>query len=42
MARPVWRFPYKLTMFQDCLRMDLHVTESLERGLVNTPISFGL
>jgi len=42
MTRPAWRLLSKLTMFQDCPRMDLNVAESLERRLVNIPSSFGL
>ena len=42
MTRPAWRLLSKLTMFQDCPRMDLNVAESLERRLINIPSSFGL
>ena len=42
MTRPAWGLLSKLTMFQDCPRMDLNVAESLERRLVNIPSSFGL
>ena len=42
MTRPAWRLLSKLTMFQDCPRMDLNVAESLERRLVNIPSSFDL
>jgi perosamine synthetase len=42
MTRPAWRLLSKLTMFEDCPRMDLNVAESLERRLINIPSSFGL
>jgi len=39
MTRPVWQPMHKLTMFQNCPRMELPVAESLEQRLINIPSS---
>ena len=38
-ARPVWRLMHRLPMYRDCPRMNLEVSESLERRIVNVPSS---
>lgn len=42
MTRPAWTAMHRLPMFVDCPRMDLSVTESLERRLINIPSSTNL
>ncbi len=39
MTRPVWVPLHKLPMYADCPRMELSVTEALERRIVNIPSS---
>lgn len=39
MARPAWTLLHKLSMFQDCPKMDLYVAENLEQRLINIPSS---
>lgn len=39
MTRPAWVLMHKLTMFQDCPRMDLSTAEGIERRLINIPSS---
>lgn len=39
MTRPAWTLMHKLPMFNECPRMDLSVSESLERRLINIPSS---
>lgn len=39
MTRPVWTLMHKLPMFADCPRMELTVSESLEKRLINIPSS---
>jgi len=39
MTRPVWKLMHKLEMFKDCPRMDLSVSESLEKRIINIPSS---
>jgi perosamine synthetase len=39
MTRPAWTLMHKLPMFIECPRMDLSVTGSLERRLINIPSS---
>lgn len=39
MTRPCWRLLHKLKHFADCPRMDLSVSESLSRRLINIPSS---
>ena len=42
MSRPAWTLMHKLPMFQDCPKMDLSVSRSLENRLLNIPSSAGL
>lgn len=42
MTRPAWTLMHKLPMFEDCPRMDLTVSESLEKRLINIPSSVAL
>lgn len=42
MTRPAWILLHKLPMFAQCPRMELTVSESLERRLVNIPSSASL
>jgi perosamine synthetase len=39
MTRPVWTLLNKLEMFRDCEKMDLSVSESLEKRIINIPSS---
>ena len=39
MTRPAWTLLHKLSMFQDCPRMDLSIAENLEARLINIPSS---
>jgi perosamine synthetase len=39
MTRPVWKLMHKLRMYKDCPRMELHVSENLEKRLINIPSS---
>ena len=39
MTRPIWIPMHKLPMYAECPRMDLSVTESLEKRIVNIPSS---
>ncbi len=39
MTRPLWTLMHKLSMYQDCPRMDLSVAEDLERRIINIPSS---
>ncbi len=41
-ARPVWKLLHKLPMYQDCPKMDLKTSDSLEARLINIPSSVGL
>lgn len=38
-TRPAWTLMNRLTMFQNCPRMDLSTAESLERRIINIPSS---
>ena len=42
MTRPAWTLMHRLTMFENCPRMDLAVSESLARRVINIPSSVGL
>lgn len=42
MTRPAWTPMHRLSMFVDCPRMDLSVTENLEKRMVNIPSSVNL
>ncbi len=39
MARPLWTLMHKLTMYQECPRMNMIISEDLERRLINIPSS---
>ena len=39
MTRPIWTLMHRLAPYRDCPRMDLIVSESLERRVVNLPSS---
>ncbi len=39
MTRPVWRLMHKMPMFENCPRMPLDVSESLEARVINIPSS---
>ena len=39
MTRPVWKLMHHLKMFKNCPRMDLSVSESLEKRIINIPSS---
>ena len=39
MTRPVWTLMHKLTMFENCPKMDLSVAEDLEKRVINIPSS---
>jgi perosamine synthetase len=39
MSRPVWKAIHKLKPFEDCPRMDMEITESLEKRIINLPSS---
>lgn len=39
MTRPAWTLMHKLKMYQDCPRMNLSVSESIERRLISIPSS---
>lgn len=39
MTRPLWTLMHKLSMYQDCPRMDLSVAEDLESRIINIPSS---
>lgn len=39
MTRPVWTLMHKLDVYKDCPKMDLSVSESIERRLINIPSS---
>jgi perosamine synthetase len=41
-SRPIWRPMHQLTIYQNCPRMDLRVTEDLASRVVNVPSSAGL
>lgn len=42
MTRPVWKLMHRLRMYKDCPRMELHVSENLEKRLINIPSSVAL
>jgi len=42
MTRPAWTLMHRLPMFASCPRMELSVSESLERRLINIPSSVSL
>jgi len=42
MTRPVWKLLNSLKMFEDCPKMDLSVSESLEKRIINIPSSANL
>jgi perosamine synthetase len=42
LARPAWTLLHRLPMYADCPRMDLSVSEDLERRLINLPSSAAL
>ena len=42
MTRPAWRLMHRLEMFKHCPRMDLTVSEHLEKCLINIPSSADL
>jgi len=37
MTRPIWTLMNKLEMFKNCPKMDLSVSESLEKRIINIP-----
>jgi len=39
MTRPIWRLMHHLKMFNECPKMDLSVSESLENRIINIPSS---
>jgi perosamine synthetase len=39
MTRPVWTLLHKLSMYQNCPRMDLSTSENLEARIINIPSS---
>jgi len=39
MTRPVWKLMHRLRMYKDCPRMELHVSENLEKRLISIPSS---
>ena len=39
MSRPAWKAIHKLQPFEDCPRMDMEITESLEKRIINLPSS---
>lgn len=39
MTRPIWKLMHHLTMFKECPKMDLTVSESLEKRVINIPSS---
>ena len=39
MTRPVWKLMHHLEMFKNCPQMDLSVSESLEKRIINIPSS---
>lgn len=39
MSRPAWKAIHKLKPFEDCPRMDMDITESLEKRIINIPSS---
>jgi len=39
MTRPVWKLLHTLPMYKDCPKMDLSVSESLEKRIINIPSS---
>lgn len=39
MTRPAWKLMHELTIYKDCPRMELNVSESLCRRLINIPSS---
>ncbi|MCL5260307.1 MAG: LegC family aminotransferase [Gammaproteobacteria bacterium] len=39
LARPAWVLMNQLPMFKDCPHMDLHISEKLEKRLINIPSS---
>jgi perosamine synthetase len=41
-TRPVWTLMHRLSIYEDCPRMDLSCAENLERRLVNLPSSANL
>lgn len=42
MARPAWTLMHKLPMYSDCPKMDLTISERLEKQLINIPSSIVL
>jgi len=42
MTRPIWKLMNTLDMFKDCPKMDLSVSESLEKRIINIPSSANL
>ncbi len=42
MTRPIWKLMHHLKMFKDCPRMDLSISESLEKRVINIPSSANL
>ena len=38
-TRPVWTLMHRLPMFQECPRMDLSISENLEKRIINLPSS---
>ncbi len=42
MTRPAWTLMHKLPMFQECPRMDLSISESLAKRIINLPSSSSL
>lgn len=39
MIRPIWKLMHHLTIFKECPKMDLSVSESLEKRVINIPSS---
>ena len=37
MTRPIWKLMNTLEMFKECPKMDLSVSESLEKRIINIP-----
>lgn len=39
MCRPIWKLMHHLDMYQDCPKMDLNISEQLEKSIINVPSS---
>lgn len=42
MTRPAWNLLHRLKMFESCPRMDLSISEDLERRIINIPSGVGV